>query len=95
MSLITLFHKNIEPDRIKFLLGNCGNVIKLRNTKVSLEGDVLRIEHGHIRGESVTEYLDPDLLELNIPTISELKVKYFMMEERGSPDYYYYIMFQL
>ena len=56
---------------------------------------ILSIEHSGNMGNSITSSIDPNLKKLGLPTISELKDIFDVIDEKGSPDYYYSIEFDL
>jgi hypothetical protein len=54
---------------------------------------ILSVEHSGNMGNSIKRSVDPNLKRIELPTIEELKSIYEVIEERGSPDYYYSIEF--
>ena len=54
---------------------------------------ILSVEHSGNMGNSIKHSINPNLIRKGLPTIEELKDIYDVIEERGSPDYYYSIEF--
>jgi len=74
------------------------NVIHVGLTTVSLLEDtakILNVEHAGNMGNSIERSVNPNLNRIGLPTISELKDIYEVIDEQGSPDYYYSIEFDI
>lgn len=63
-------------------------------THVKIHGGLIEITHCGNMGSSIERNVSPNLKELGIPTIEELKKTNKVIEEEGSPDYIYYICFR-
>lgn len=64
-------------------------------TNVVCENDILSISHNGNMGNSIDMSINPNLKLMNIETIQELKSKYKLISEVGSPDYAYTIKFKI
>ena len=76
------------------------NILNVGLTTISLSElgkttKIFSIEHSGNIGNSITRSVNPNLKRVGLPTISELKDIYEVIEERGSPDYYYSIEFDI
>jgi len=76
------------------------NIINKGLTTISLSElgkstKILSIEHSGNMGNSIERSVNPNLKRIGLPTISELKDIYEVIDERGSPDYYYSIEFDI
>lgn len=94
--------KHRLTQKIIDLLSLCDNNIRIVGftTTVSVsiiksKTKILSIEHTGNMGNSIKTSVDPNLKHIGLPTISELKDIYEVIEERGSPDYYYSIEFDI
>ena len=64
-------------------------------TKIIIKNNILSITHGGNMGDSIERSVDPNLEMIGFPTIEELKKKYEVIEEEGSPDYFWSIEFKI
>lgn len=64
-------------------------------TSATLNGDILTITHNGNMGNSIEKSVNPNLDMMRLPTIQELKDTYEVVEEKGSPDYAYYIKIKI
>lgn len=64
-------------------------------TTAIYKSGTLTIAHNGNMGNSVERSVNPNLKLMNIETIQELKNKYKLISEFGSPDYAYTIKFKI
>lgn len=64
-------------------------------TSIKVKDGKLMISHNGNQGNSVEGSVDPNLKRAGFPTIKELKKKFKVVEEDGSPDYSWGIVFDI
>ena len=64
-------------------------------TEAILKGNTLIINHRGNMGNSIKHSVNPNLKIMGLPTIAELEKAFKVEEEKGTPDYFYYIKFKL
>jgi len=83
------YSKNIEN-----VLKKNDNSIVIGLTKITLNGDVLKIEHSG--GDKQTmDNINWNLLDAGLQSISLLKQVFPVLTENGDPTYYYVIQLQI
>lgn len=85
---------NEKSDNIKSVFKN-ENRIMFGLTEAILKGDELTVTHKGNMGNSISKNVNPNLEKIGLPTINELKKKFDVKLEEGSPDYMYKITFEL
>jgi hypothetical protein len=81
--------------KINKILNNNDNIILYKNTKITLDDDVLKIQHSGKEYDdmNVVNYI---LYKLGIAnSIDEMKHYLVELDESGHPNYYYVIRFQV
>ena len=93
--------KQIKKSRITFQIEKIfenTDVINVGFTTIafsptSKKRHILSIEHSGNMGNSIQRSVNPNIQRIGLPTISDLKDIYNVIDEKGSPDYYYSIKF--
>ena len=85
---------NEKSDNIKSVFKN-ENRIMFGLTEAILKGDELTVTHKGNMGNTISKNVNPNLEKIGLPTINELKKKFDVKLEEGSPDYMYKITFEL
>jgi len=85
--------KNPNSDKLLKLVGEKPIVKGLTKASI-IYSDMFKIEYSGSDSHTFEE-IDKDLKELNLPVLSKLKECFDILQERGHPDYYYFITFQI
>lgn len=64
-------------------------------TNIKLNKKILTITHTGNMGNSIEYSINPNLKLIKLPTINKLRTLFSVKEEIGSPDYMWYIKFDL
>lgn len=64
-------------------------------TKVELKNGELKITHTGNMGNSIVKSVDPNLNNIGLPSISELKKSYSVLREMGHPEYLYILKLKI
>ena len=64
-------------------------------TRVERKGHFFSVSHNGNMGNSVTHSVNPNMEMMKLPSIQELKEKYIVVSEEGSPDMMWSIIFDL
>ena len=85
---------NPNSSRIIKLFKKEKDSINIGLTKLSIDYDILKIEYSGSDLHTIEE-LNYDLYRMGLPDIDKLKSMFYILDERGKPNYYYVLRFQL
>lgn len=71
----------------------CGFTTVKVNTKKGKK--LLTISHGGNMGNTIKDSVDPNLKIMGFPKVEALKEMFPIVEEEGTPDYSWYVMFDI